>query len=55
MLDAEQLLYQSEKSSYQRFSVKTMFLKNLVQMLSIDLTPTPSCERRFCMFIINGY
>ena len=29
MPNAEQLLYQTEKSNYQRFSIKTLFLKIL--------------------------
>ena len=29
MLDTQQLLYQTEKSSYRRFSIKTVFLKTL--------------------------
>ena len=31
------------------------FKQNLAHMLSINLTPTLSCESRFCMFIINSY
>ena len=116
---AEQLIYQTEKSSHPRFSIKMLFLKilqysqentcvnilrisilknicirlllnrlyevivrkfvsrlhlldpvilqkyhlflsqsfkqNLAHMPSMYLTPTLSCETRFCMFIINGF
>ena len=34
---------------------KSGFLKKLAHMPSAYLTPTPSCENRFRMFIFNSY
>ena len=56
MPNAEQLLYQTEKSSHRRFSVKTLFLKILQysrENTRVKFLRTPILKNIFAQLFLN--
>ena len=57
MSNARQLLYQTEKSSHQRFSVKTLFLKILQyswENTCVKILRTPVLKNICAWLLLNG-